>query len=194
MFFQRILFRRHLNKGEKLWYVGHKHVIEIALLVFKVSFLWLLIPWGLFALTLSTLIMFLAIIISVIVYIRIMYILLDWYFDAVLITSESLMFVKWEGIFHHESSRIDYHSVESISIKQRGILGVVLGFGEISIERRDAPEISMKNIINPKRLELEIIKGKDTHGSQKMGENSDALKDVLSHLVSEHIKKHGWKH
>lgn len=110
-----------------------------------------------------------------------------------IVTSESLLFIEWHGIFNQESTRVTYGSVESISIETKGFWDVVLGYATISIERDAAPAITIEKIRNPKRLELEIMKGKETYEEKHMSQNSEALHDILSNLVANHIKKNGWK-
>ncbi len=193
MFFQRILFGRHLEDNEKILYVGHKHWREIVLSLFKISFFGLVFPWGIYLLTGLIGLFWFALLATVIVYIRIIFILIDWYFDAVIVTSESLLFIEWHGIFNQESTRVTYGSVESISIETKGFWDVVLGYATISIERDAAPAITIEKIRNPKRLELEIMKGKETYEEKHMSQNSEALHDILSNLVANHIKKNGWK-
>lgn len=193
MLFQQFLFNRHLNEHERILYVGHKHWIEIIRALFKVSFFGIAFPWLLYVFLGIPPLFWFAIITTAISYIRLLYILIDWYFDAILVTSESLIFVTWHGAFHQESSRISYESVESITLETEGFLATIFGYGEVGIEREGAEEIKMEYITNPKRLELEIMRGKESFEEKNMSENSEALKEILSQLVAEHIKHHGWK-
>jgi hypothetical protein len=190
---QQFLFRGHLDEDEKILYVGHKHWGEIIHSLFKYSLLGIAFPWGMYLFLGGTPFMWLAIVATVLTYIRLMYILTDWYFDAVLVTTQSLLFVEWHGFFHQESTRISYESVESISLETAGVWAVTFGFGTVSIERDSAPVIMMNNIRNPKKLELEIMRGKEKYEDRQTSENTDALHDILSQLVQQHIKKHGWK-
>lgn len=193
MIFQQLLFSRHLDEDEKILYVGHKHWIEIVRVLFKVSFFGIAFPWLLYVFLGIPPLFWFAVVTTVITYIRLLYVLIDWYFDAILVTSASLIFITWHGLFHQESTRISYESVESISLETEGVLATIFGFGKIAIERDGAEEIEMEYIRNPKRLELEIMRGKESFEEKTTSENTEALKEILSQLVAEHIKKNGWK-
>ena len=193
MIFQQLLFSRHLDEDEKILYVGHKHWTEVLSSLFKISFFGVGFPWCFYLVLGAPPLLWFAIAATILSYIRIFYILVDWYFDAILVTTESLLFVEWHGLFHQESTRIAYHSVESITWETEGFWSVMLGYGTLSIERDAADSIRMERISNPKRLELEIMRGKEDHEDRNIGANTDALKDILSHLVADHIKRHGWK-
>jgi hypothetical protein len=193
MILQEWLFKRHLNEDEKILYVGHKHWIQIFKMLFINSFFGVLFPFVLYFVFTNFLFLILAIVCTTITYSILFYELIDWYLDAVLVTNESIIFVKWNGFFHHESNRLSYESLESISTETKGFLSYFLKFGILGIERDAAPEIVMKNINNPKKLEIEIMKGKEFYEEKNMSENTDALHNILSEMVSAHIKKHGWK-
>ncbi|PCI25102.1 hypothetical protein COB57_02700 [Candidatus Peregrinibacteria bacterium] len=191
--FDNLIFGRHLDEEETIRYVAHKHYIEVVPDIVKLGFFGILCPW-LIALTLTVpAMLWMAGIFSFIIYIRMMYIIFDWYFDAILITSHSLIFVMWHGFFHKESTRVSYESVESIGLEQRGVAAISLGFGEVQIEREAAPEIAFFPARSPKRIEREILRGKEVYEDRNMSENSDALHGVLSEIMAAHIKKHGWK-
>lgn len=134
-----------------------------------------------------------AIIISIIAYTSMMYDLINWYLDAILVTTSSLLIVEWHGLFHNESTRVSYESVESISLEVKGFSALTLGYGDISIERDAAPSLEMSYMSSPKKLELEILKGKEEYDDKNTFENTEALSGILSQLVAQHIKKHGWK-
>jgi hypothetical protein len=193
MIIQQFLFRGHLDEDEKIIYVGHKHWGEIIGSLLKYSILGIAGPWSLYLFLGGLPFMWFAFITTGITYIRLMYILIDWYFDAILVTTLSLLFVQWHGVFHKESTRISYESIESISLETSGFLGVTLGFGTLSIERDSAEPIMMENIRNSRKLEFEIMRGKERYEDKQTSQNTDALHDILSQLVKEHIKKHGWK-
>lgn len=193
MIIQQILFSRHLDEEEKLLYVGHKHWITCFRSLFKISFFAFLIPWLIYVFMGTLPFLFFALFASAIGTIRMLYIFIDWFFDAILITSVSLLFVEWNGFFSQESTRISYESIESIAIETKGVLGAIFGFGIIEIERDGAEAIKMKHITNPKRVELEILHAKEEVAEHEMSENKEALHEILVGIVADHIKKHGWK-
>lgn len=193
MIIQQFLFSRHLNDDEKILYAGHKHFIAVFEDILKLSILGIVFPWVLYAFFYSLFFFWLAVGISIIVYVKMMYILVDWYFDALLITTESLIFVRWHGIFHQESARILYDSIDSVEIEWKGVLSTVLGFGEVQIERENAPTVIIYPQAFPKKLEHAIMNAKQALEERKTGENTEALHGILSELVAQYVKNHGWK-
>ncbi len=137
--------------------------------------------------------MFFAIIVTIITYLRLFYVLIDWYCDAVIVTSESLIFVDWDWLFKRKSTRVSYSSIESIDIEINGFFSMVFSYGRLAIERDAAPSIWMYPVRKPKRLELEITRWKDLHEEVATSQSQDALREILSAMVADHVKKHGWK-
>ena len=193
MFFQQWLFSRHLNENEKILFVEHKHWIEIIEDYSKLFFLGIVFPWIIYLFSGASFFMIFATLLTCIVLFRFSYVFFDWYFDAILITNESLLFINWHGFFHQESNRVSFESVESINIETQGFLSTILRIGDVRIEREAAPEIEMKNMNKPKKVESDIMEGKRQYEKKHTMENTDALHDVLSELVANHIKKNGWK-
>jgi uncharacterized membrane protein YdbT with pleckstrin-like domain len=192
-FLDSFLFRKHLEDGEHLLFAGHKHWIEIFWPVSQLAFFGSVFPWGLYLITGAPLFFIGAIVFSIIAYTIILYEITDWYFDALLVTSQSLLLVEWHGFFHKDSTRISYDSVESIALEQKGVLSTIFGFGTVSVERKAAPPLVLKTVTSPKEVEGKIIEGQTSYNERNTSENTEALQGILSELVAQHIKKHGWK-
>jgi hypothetical protein len=189
MFFQRLAFHRHLDSGESLLFVAHRHWIELIPICMQTAVfgfvlpltMWFFVPailWGALAWI-------------GIFWIWFLYKVADWYFDAWLSTTASIIDVEWNGFFHQTSTRIPYSEVRDISWQIKGVWSTILGYGDCTISMATGGKVFMKNIESPKKVELQIIEIRDEFLSAQRMNQSSALHELLSGMVSDHIEKSG---
>lgn len=193
MIFQAYLFRGSIEENENILYIAHKHWIRFLANSFQLILLGIIMPWGLYLILTSPAMFWIATIISVVVYGKISIIFLDWFYDAILITQNSVVFVEWDGLFHRKSTRIALSGIESIEVESKGFWTYVFNYSSVSIEHSDGNPIHMPHIRNAKKLEKNIVKFQHELTNRTTHENTEALKDILSSLVKDHIQKHGWR-
>lgn len=192
VFFQRILFGSHLADGEKLLFIAHRHWIKIFKISTQTFFFGLVAPWGLWWLLGSSDNMFwIAVAWSVIALAIYFYSIVDWYFDAWLITDTAVIDIEWRGIFHHLSSRLDYGEINEVAWEKKGFYGTIFNYGDMSIGLPSGNHVVLADAANPKETEIAIHKARDGFlYSQKMT-NADALQEILIDIVQNHITEHG---
>jgi hypothetical protein len=191
MVLDRFLFRSHLQQDEKLLYVIHQHWWAMYRSGFKIAFfgmlapalLWLMLP------TLSLLYIFGAW--FFLGFIRFLYEVVDWYFDAILLTSMGVVYVDWRGIFDKASHRADFESIAGVEYEQSGFLSHLFGFGMLVLDKEGAEEerIFLSHARDPQEAERQVLLAKEKYTEEHAMESEEALKEILSGLVAEHLRK-----
>ncbi|QQR83126.1 hypothetical protein IPJ72_04935 [Candidatus Peregrinibacteria bacterium] len=189
MFIDQILFKKHLEKGEEVLYAVHKHWYVLMKPVLEISFFGFVLPWSLYAIGLRTpLFLGIAVIWSLIAYLRFLYLLLDWYSDAWLITNMSVITVQWNGFFNNSSARISFEDVEGAAYEIKGIVGTLYRFGNITMRLASGSNFILKNAAKPKEAELALARFQDIYMKKRSFQDSKGLKTLLSDLVSHHVR------
>lgn len=59
---------------------------------------------------------------------------LDYYLDALILSSERIVHIEQKSVFNREVSHVTLDRIQDVSIETKGIFSTLLGFGTISIE------------------------------------------------------------
>lgn len=180
-----IMYRSYLNPGEKILYVGHVHPFTVYVDFLKHLFFGLALP-GLFYLMMPPLWIAWAIWAGAGV-LYMIHFYLDWYYDALLITNQSLIDLEWKGMFNRSSTRIEYHTIEGISYEVNGFWATILNFGDIGVERIGAGKpMGLDAIAFPKTVEREILEAQNEFMRNKSFRDHQSLKDLLASMLTDH--------
>ena len=139
MVVQQFIFKGHLDEDEELLFVAHKHWFEIFLPLLKFVVFGLLFPWALW--------LFVDFHWGIIIVWHIFFIcwliynIMDWYLDALLVTNASVIDIEWHGILHRTSARVDYVDLKEISYEVNGIWATLFDFGILHVH----PELRESN-------------------------------------------------
>lgn len=176
------MFRAYLNPGEKILYVGHTHPITVYKPFIKRLFFGLAIP-GLFYLMIPPFWMGWAIW-GFAGLIMMFDLFLDWYFDALIITNQTLVDLEWQGIFRRSSTRIEYHTIEGVSYEVNGFWATILNYGDVTIERIGAGKIvGLKAVAFPKTCEREILDAQNEFMRNKSYRDHQTLRDMITSMM-----------
>lgn len=182
-----ILYRSHLNPGEKILHVAHVHPFKIYKSFLKYAFFGFALP-GLFYYMMPPFWIVWAGWAGLGVIWMILF-FCDWYFDALIVTNQSLIDLQWEGIWNRSSSRIEYHTIEGVSYEMIGFWGTILNFGDITIDRIGAGKIvGLKAVAFPKTVEREIMDAQNEFMRNKAFKDSSSLKDLLSNMMQDYSR------
>lgn len=187
--FQNFFFSGHLDNDEKLLFVAHKHWVEILPHSIKTAVFGFIVPW--------TAWFFLpdlfwgAVLWTISFWFWYIYILADWYFDAWIATTASVIDVEWNGFFHQTSTRIPYSEIRDISWEIKGFWSTILRYGNASISMATGGQVGMSYLDKPKKVELQLIQIRDEFLAAQRMNQSSALQDLLSEMVGHHIEKKG---
>jgi hypothetical protein len=195
--FQKIIFDGHLDDGEKLFEVVHRHSIEMWGRTFAWIFLGLIPPliitW--YAHTLGFIYSWWWAVLWIFLSLFwIGYHFIDWYFDALLVTNYSLIHVEWHGVFERESARIEYEDIKEVSYITDGVLATTLDFGDISILSISGGKTSLKNIPKPQEVEQMIRTYKMNYQEFQRFTDGAQLEKILSGMVQTHVWQYGTDH
>jgi hypothetical protein len=183
-----ILFKKHLEEDESLLCVVHKHW----LLGFKSLF------WPTALIVIAFLILYLnhargmVIVMGFWLFVFLIWWLrnfFDYYLDAWLITDQGIIDIAWHGWFHRQSTRVLYSDLQGISYEIQGVLGTLMRFGTVSIEKISTGEaISLENVSNPKGVESLVLKSQETYLHTKNMKDAKHVQNLLATLVAEQIQ------
>ncbi len=184
MFFDRLLFSRHLESGEEIIFAVHKHWSSSYGVLFKAAFFGIVAPWILYGLFPP--LFWYAVVWSVIGYLKFMHAAVDWYSDAFIFSSESVIHVEWNGFFHRSASRINYLDIEEASYVVQGFWGTIFNYGELGISTA-SNTVTLTHARNPQNAESILNRIKTERADKKRMSDSNKLKDLISDMVSSNI-------
>lgn len=182
------MFGPHLEEDEQIIFVVHRHFFVILRDGLKISFLHLFLPiffWYVFPELWFAFLVWL-----LYGFIAINKMIFNWYFDAILVTSKSLIDVKWNGPFDRESLRLEYSMVEGTSPIYKGIVQTVFNFGTIQVNRQGGDVgLELKDAVNPSKAESVIMSYQEKFLDNKNVEDVDSLKNLLGEMIKKHVKE-----
>lgn len=182
------LFSGHLEDGEEILHVAHRHPLILKINSFKTFNLGIILPIVLFIFFPQFLMIFIAW--WVIGICGMIYHFIDWFFDAWLITTMGIIDVERNGLFDRSSTRIEYHMMEGLSYKINGFWPTMFNYGDITIDKVGAAtSVVLKDAANPKKIERIVIECQDKYLSSKSYRDHNALKDMLSQMIAYHVRQ-----
>lgn len=184
----KILFAPYLEADEKVIHVFHRHPFVMAKSLLRVLFFSFAIP--LFIYYLFPNLLLLCAIIMLVGFIRIIYVVFNWYHDALLITNVSLLAVQWNGFFHKSSSRLEYQMVEGTASEIKGFRRTILNYGNVTVQGGGAPMV-IKDVIDPKNVEKKIMMYQEKFVANQNVKDSNTLKALLATMIRQHAQNEG---
>jgi hypothetical protein len=183
-------FQGHLEEGEEIIYIVHKHwfvmlsdMVKILLFGFGVPFvLYVVFPFHFF--------FWLMILWMILAFFKMVYMILNWYLDAWLLTNMAIIDVVWEGFFKRSAQRIEYKSIEQVSYAFNGITQTLYNYGSLHIQQPGGVT-SIEDIDKPKKVASQISQLQEKYMKEQKYSDEEALKDILTGIIKRHIEKHG---
>ncbi len=183
-----LLFRHHLEKGEPLICVAHRHWL-IGARVLGIPFLTLaaaaavawvlpfrLVLWGVAAW-------------SIVNTVWILHRFLNVYLDAWLLTDRAVIAVSWHGWFHRSSTRILLSDIHGVSFEVQGILGTVFRYGTIAMEKiSTGTAVSLTHVANPRGVTSAILTQQEAYLHTKNLKDSAMVQKVLAEVVANQLQ------
>jgi hypothetical protein len=115
-----------------------------------------------------------------------------WYFNGILMTNESLIFVDWPRLFHRNFTRIDFHNLDEIEVERHGVSSFFWNYGRLRFQKINGGErIEIPKINAPKRVARIIEKYREQRWHEKNYTEDSVLKHLLSGMVHRHVDAHG---
>lgn len=179
-------FSSYLDKGERILYVAHKHVLILKVSSAKTSFFGIVLPVLGYLLFPQFLVIFL--VWAFVGFIGLIYHFFDWYFDAWLLTNAGVIDIERDGFFTLTSTRVDYHMIEGMSYTIKGFWATVFNYGELTLDKLGAKtSVVLADAANPKKLERLVMKYQERYVAAKSVRDHQELKGMLSEMIAYHV-------
>ena len=187
-----VLYQRHLDEGEEIYDVVHRHWLILKVKVWKAATFGLIPPVILFFFFPAFWpLLFLWFLVGLAAYIMKF---LEWYFDCLLVTNIGLIDIERRKIFYNTSKRIEYHMIDGISYTVQGFLPTLLNYGDIIVDKMGSGvQINLSDASNPRKVDRTIMKFQEKFIQDKSFTDHETLKGMLSEMIASHVKQHGTK-
>lgn len=87
----------------------------------------------------------------IVIYIYILLNFLDIYFDAIVVTEDSIIVYKWFGLFKSTTDVLEFHAIESVFFDQEWIVNVLFNNGNIFLKRTSESNV-FQDVHNPAKI------------------------------------------
>lgn len=115
---------------------------------------------------------------------------MDYYLDAWLVTNKGIVDLEWHGWFHRTSARVLYSDIQGVQYEVHGVLGTILGYGEISLEKiSTGTSISMPYVKKPRRVEAVILQAMEDYMHTKNLRDATTVQTILAEFVASSMQK-----
>lgn len=183
------LYKAYLAEGERIVFVIHRHMFMEAKHFLKIIFFGLLLPafaWWIF----PQIALFAAVWLSIGA-IRFIYEFFDWYYDAWLVTTASIVEIMWRGFFDKSSTRIEYHIIQGIGYEVKGLARTLFNYGTITLDKYSGIPSVFDGAINPRRKAEMLTKAQEDFVTNKSFRDHRALQGILTDLLQKHVVDFG---
>jgi hypothetical protein len=183
-----LLFRKHLEADETLIKAVHKHWLLGLKALFWPTLFFAISGWVLSVNHARGMIVVMSVwnLVILIWWLRNFF---DYYLDAWLITDQGIIDIAWHGWFHRQSTRVLYSDLQGISYEIKGVLGTLLRYGSIAIEKVSTGQaITLEYVGSPKQIELIVLKNQEAYLHSKNMKDAKHVQELLSAIVARQIQ------
>lgn len=115
---------------------------------------------------------------------------MDYYLDAWIITNKGVVDLAWHGWFHRTSTRILYSDIQGLQYEVKGVLGTILGYGEVSLEKISTGNtMSMQYVKRPRRVEALVLQCMENYMHKKNLKDATTVQSILAEFVASTMQK-----
>lgn len=189
MSFNEKAFGSYLEEGEEIIQVIHHSIFTIfkpIAIIIAIFHLLPLLGWYLFEPLALLWIALMGVGIG-----KILSRLAGWYFNALLVTSMSLLNVEWAGVFNRQATRIEYSQVDAFSYAVMGVFNTIFNFGDLIIDKVGGSQVVIKGAFRPKHTTQYLSEVQSQMVDQQLKRDHESLKGVLTDMLRSHISTHG---
>ena len=186
------LFAKHLEEDERVAVIVHKHwLIGLKFLFWPtLSFL---LSWATLFLVLDQKIIFYIVALwsmwSIVWWLRYFF---DYYLDAWIITNMGIIDLEWHGWFHRQSTRVLYSDIQGVSYEINGVLGTMLRYGTINVEKISTGSVfSLTHVSRPRSVEAMILKNMEAYLHSKNLKDAKHVQELLAGFVAGQMQMGG---
>lgn len=115
---------------------------------------------------------------------------MDYYLDAWIVTNKGVIDLEWHGWFHRKSARVLYSDIQGIEYEVKGILGTLMGYGQVSLEKiSTGGTISMPYVKRPRKVEALILQCMEGYMHKKNLKDATTVQTILAEFVASTMQK-----
>lgn len=115
---------------------------------------------------------------------------MDYYLDAWIVTNKGVVDLEWHGWFHRSSARVLYSDIQGLEYEIHGIVGTVLGYGDITLEKiSTGGTMTMPYVKNPRAVEIVILEAMEHYMHKKNLKDASTVQEILAEFVASSIQK-----
>lgn len=192
-FYDKLLFAHHLEEGETLEHVVHRHWFSIFRTTATTTLFGLLPPLAIIffvsGITFANPLFWLSAVWLFLGILSFLYLVVDWYYDAWLLTDQCLIDIEWKGLFQRSSARVEYTAIDGVAYELNGFWAYILGFGDMRIDKVSTQAIELPGVANPKSAESLILEQQEKFVTTKNSTDSEAIKSLLAEVIKSHVKE-----
>ena len=100
--------------------------------------------------------------------------------------------VQWNGFLHQSSTRIPYSEIREISWEKSGIASMIFDIGDCTIGMTTGGKVTLTSVHHPKQAELRILALRDEIQRAARLRDADAIQELLSDIVADHMAEQGF--
>ncbi|MSR67727.1 hypothetical protein EXS65_02800 [Candidatus Peribacteria bacterium] len=115
---------------------------------------------------------------------------MDYYLDAWLITDKGIIDLEWHGWFHRTSSRVLFSDLQGVSYEINGVVGTLLGYGHMDIEKiSTGTTMGMNYVKSPRMVESVILQNMEKYLHTKNLKDASTVQEILAEFVAGSLQK-----
>lgn len=112
------------------------------------------------------------------------YHLIDWFYDAIVLTDSNILDIEWKGVFHKIANRISYDHIDSVSYTVKGVFPTLFHFGDLIISTTGEGEKGMIMTRDVREIQKIILAACEEVKEAKGENETEALKKAIKALLS----------
>lgn len=189
MWLDSLLFARHLEDDERISVIVHKHwLIGLKFLFWPVVSFWLsLVLLAFVPSRFAFVLVSLWSMASLVWFLRNFF---DYYLDAWIVTDHGIIDLEWLGLFHRQTTRVLFSDVNGVSCEIVGVLGTLLRYGTLTIEKiSTGAAVSLDYVPHPRRVEMLLMKNMEQYLHSKNLKDSKRVQEILAEYVAREVQR-----
>lgn len=190
--FESLFFEKYIAEWLEIKWIIHSHFMWIFSKIFLWLCMWAIFPSFIYYLSdrLRELIPFIFLEwFLIIIFIKIIYDIFDWYNDVWIVTNNSVVQLEW-ALFKTDTTSVDFDKIEWIEVEQNWLWDKLLKKWVLIIHKFWNDTLSLHNAINPYRWVdlIEEISEESNSLVVSKNEHFDVIMDALWWVVENYLE------
>ena len=191
--FDESFFKNYISEWQEIKWIIHIHFIDIFAKIFLWLSLWAILPSFMYfysELIQDLVPFYLLEIVLILVYIKVVYEIFNWYNDVWIVTDSWVVALE-RSLFKTDSLSIEYDKIEWMEVEQDWILDKILNKWTLVIHKFWDDSIRLENTISPYKA-IDIIEEADLELNEKKeieDDKYDIIMEALWWVVENYLEK-----